>query len=490
MSVHPRILYMQLSTRIYSYTYMYTLLTFASTQLLRMKILIALLAVLLPYALADTPANCSYEEISGTWSFHIGPKGYDNTIDCSSFTVQTELTVELSYPDVAVDKVGNKGFWTLIYNQGFEVVIANRKYFAFSNYSMMGKAAISYCDSTKNGWCHDVSGHDWACYYGVKTSDNKLEATSQRVGKMINFPSIDLERKFVKNLDFVEKINNSTKLWQATHYPEMEDMSLGERLQRAGGVPKYGRFPFPPRSTASRKVQFKASVLPKSFDWRDVGGESYVSPIRNQGACGSCYAFSSMGMLEARYRLLSNNTKHPVFSPQDVVSCSEYAQGCEGGFPYLIAGKYAEDFGVVEETCYPYRAHDSKCQETSNCLRYHSTNYYYIGGYYGACSEEAMRMELVQNGPMSVSFEVYSDFQHYKGGIYKHTGLEDKFNPWEITNHAVLLVGYGEELGTKYWIVKNSWGESWGEKGYFRIMRGVDETSIESMAVAVTPVLP
>ena len=449
---------------------------------------IVLLAVLAPSVLADTPANCTYEEISGKWSFHIGPKGGDNTIDCSSFSVQTEYTVQLSFPDVAVDESGNKGFWTLIYNQGFEVVIANQKFFAFSNYSMITKTtAVSHCDSTKNGWSHDISGKNWACYYGVKVPDNnKLGATS----KIVNFPSIDLEHKFVKNLDFIEQINNSTKLWQATHYPELEGMTLRERLQRAGGVPKYGRFPFPPTAPASREVQLKASQLPRKFDWREVDGKNYVSPVRNQGGCGSCYAFSSMGMLEARYRLMTKNTKQPVFSPQDVVSCSEYAQGCEGGFPYLIAGKYAQDFGVVEETCYPYRGHDSTCQEGDNCLRYHSTNYYYVGGYYGACSEEGMRAELVQNGPMSVSFEVYSDFQHYRGGIYRHTGLGDKFNPWEITNHAVLLVGYGEELGTKYWIVKNSWGENWGEKGYFRIMRGVDETSIESMAVAATPVLP
>ena len=449
---------------------------------------ILLLAVLAPSALADTPANCSYEEISGKWSFHIGPKGGDNTIDCTSFSVQTEYTVQLSFPDVAVDESGNKGFWTLIYNQGFEVVIANQKFFAFSNYSMITKTtAVSHCDSTKNGWSHDISGKNWACYYGVKVPDNeKLGATS----KIVNFPSIDLERKFVKNLDFVEQINNSTKLWQATHYPELEGMTLRERLQRAGGVPKYGRFLFPSTTPARHEVQLKASQLPRKFDWREVDGENYVSPVRNQGGCGSCYAFSSMGMLEARYRLMTKNTKQPVFSPQDVVSCSEYAQGCEGGFPYLIAGKYAQDFGVVEEMCYPYRGHDSTCQEGDNCLRYHSTNYYYVGGYYGACSEEGMRAELVQNGPMSVSFEVYSDFQHYKSGIYRHTGLGDKFNPWEITNHAVLLVGYGEELGTKFWIVKNSWGESWGEKGYFRIVRGVDETSIESMAVAATPVPP
>ena len=457
-------------------------------------VVVFLAALLLPSVLADTPANCSYEEISGEWYFHIGKKGYDNTISCSSFSVasvESAQVVRLLYPDIAVDDLGNKGFWTLIYNQGFEVVIGNHKFFAFSNYTMLNRStAISDCGLTLNGWYHDLWDHNWACFYGVQVPSSEVGAPRTEGRKITVLHTFDLERKFVRNLDFVEQINNKTNLWQATHYPELEDMNLRERLQRAGRIPKYGQFQFPPSTTASLELQLKASVLPDSFDWRDVGGVNYVSPIRNQGACGSCYAFSSMGMLEARIRKMTNGTMQPVFSPQDVVSCSEYAQGCEGGFPYLIAGKYAEDFGVVEEECYPYRAHDSTCQENENCLRYHSTNYYYVGGYYGACSEEAMQVELVQNGPMSVSFEVYSDFQHYKSGIYHHTGLEDKFNPWEITNHAVLLVGYGEEMGTKYWIVKNSWGEDWGENGYFRILRGVDETSIESMAVAVTPVLP
>ena len=117
-----------------------------------------------------------------------------------------------------------------------------------------------------------------------------------------------------------------------------------------------------------------------------------------------------------------------VFSPQDVMGCSEYAQGCDGGFPYLIAGKYAEDFGVVEEQCFPYLAHNSKCDEKSGCQRYQATNYKYVGGYFGACNEQEMMMAL-QDGPVSVAFEVTADFQQYRGGIYQHTGLTDKFNP-------------------------------------------------------------
>ena len=82
----------------------------------------------------------------------------------------------------------------------------------------------------------------------------------------------------------------------------------------------------------------KAKSLPDEFDWRNVYGKNYVSPVRNQFVCGSCYAFGTLAMFEARVRILSNDTKTPVFSTLDVVSCSEYSQGCEGGRLTVIAG--------------------------------------------------------------------------------------------------------------------------------------------------------
>jgi len=99
-----------------------------------------------------------------------------------------------------------------------------------------------------------------------------------------------------------------------------------------------------------------------------------------------------------------------------------------------------------------------------------------------------MKMALVSHGPLSVSFEVYNDFMNYKSGIYHHTGLTNRFSPFEITNHAVLLVGYGTDNGAPYWTVKNSWGTTWGEEGYFRIRRGFDECAIESIAVQSFPI--
>lgn len=196
-----------------------------------------------------------------------------------------------------------------------------------------------------------------------------------------------------------------------------------------------------------------------------------------------------MGMLEARIRILTNNTQTPILSPQEVVSCSQYAQGCEGGFPYLTAGKHAQDFGVLEEACFPYAGAAAPCAPR-DCPRVYAAAYGYVGGYYGACNEALMRLELVRHGPMAVAFEVHDDFLHYRGGVYHHTGLRDPFNPFELTNHAVLLVGYGTDAasGQDFWIVKNSWGVGWGEGGYFRIRRGTDECAIESIAVAATPI--
>ena len=101
-----------------------------------------------------------------------------------------------------------------------------------------------------------------------------------------------------------------------------------------------------------------------------------------------------------------------------------------------------------------------------------------------------MMLALIKDGPIAVGFEVYQDFYAYKGGVYEHTSIVDRFNPLQLTNHAVLVVGYGVdgETGLKYWVVENSWGEDWGEKGFFRIRRGTDECAIESMAVEAFPI--
>ena len=155
----------------------------------------------------------------------------------------------------------------------------------------------------------------------------------------------------------VAAINRQQSSWVATRYPQMEGLTQADVLNMKGG-PK-SRLHFRPRAQQKKPTR-EESFLPKSFDWRNVDGVNYVSPVRNQGACGSCYAFSSMGMLESRVRILTANSRQFTFSPQvglvsdtpmlslftnhqcydqDIVSCSSLAQGCSGGFPYLIAGR-------------------------------------------------------------------------------------------------------------------------------------------------------
>ncbi|KAG7171209.1 Dipeptidyl peptidase 1-like 4 [Homarus americanus] len=234
----------------------------------------------------------------------------------------------------------------------------------------------------------------------------------------------------------------------------------------------------PKPAPASPEQKRRAALLPENFDWRDVQGVNYVSDVRDQESCGSCYVFASMGMLEARVRIATRNQRQDVFS----------TQGCEGGFAFLVGGRYSQDQGVAAEECNPYTGVDDKCDTDMSCARTYVSEYEYVGGYYGACNDALMMLALVENGPMAVAFMVYDDFPSYSGGIYHHTDSGNGFNPLEPTNHAVLLVGYGVEAdtGEKFWSVKNSWGGSWGEDGFFRIRRGTDECGMESEALEST----
>ncbi|XP_038123906.1 dipeptidyl peptidase 1 [Cyprinodon tularosa] len=435
-------------------------------------------------SLGDTPANCTYEDLLGTWVFQVSKGGHDKSVNCSvEATTESTVTVTLEKLSVATNDLGQTGFFTLIYNQGFEVVLSDYKWFAFFKYTQDGSKVTSYCDQTLPGWVHDVLGRNWACFVG-----KKVKPVPPKVDPKPVFSTGLLPKPYKHNLDFIDLINTVQSSWKAVAYPEHEMYTLKELHYRAGGPAS--RIPVRVRPAPVEAGLAKmAAALPEHWDWRNINGVSFVSPVRNQASCGSCYSFATMGMLEARVRILTNNSDAPVLSPQQVVSCSEYSQGCDGGFPYLI-GKYVQDFGIVDESCFPYTAKDSPCDLPQNCGQMYTAEYGYVGGFYGGCSEVAMMTELVNNGPMAVALEVYPDFMHYKEGIYHHTGLADSINPFELTNHAVLLVGYGRchKTGQKYWIVKNSWGSGWGEEGYFRIRRGSDECAIESIAVAARPI--
>ncbi|XP_042217952.1 dipeptidyl peptidase 1-like isoform X2 [Homarus americanus] len=443
-----------------------------------MKTRVVLALCCVAAALADTPANCLYEDVRGTWTFSETERTGDHTINCDELgPIAHTKTFTLSFPNVAKDELNNEGTWTMIYNQGFEVNINERSYFAFSYYEGDMDSAVSYCDRTFNGWSRDKTVRNWSCYTAQKHNTTTPRMTH-------NLKKASSTQLYKNDHKMIEEINASQSSWWAKAYPQHERYTVEEMIKRAGGH----RFSLPKPAPATQEQKDRVRLLPENFDWRDVDGVDFVSDVGDQAACGSCYIFASMGMLEARVRIATRNQRQDVFSPQDVLSCSVLSQGCDGGFPYLIAGRYAQEQGVVAEECNPYTAKDEECDTDMSCSRTYVSEYEYVGGYYGACNEELMMLALVETGPLTVAFEVYDDFHGYSGGIYHHTDSGNGFNPLEVVNHAVLLVGYGveAETGEKFWSVKNSWGGSWGEEGYFRIRRGTDECGMESAAFGAT----
>jgi len=430
---------------------------------------------LLTFTFADLPVHCIHETLIGTWTFTLGNN--NKYVNCTTFSSIGTYTVTLKDPSTAVDSSGNQGFWTVVYDQGFEVQIGGKKYFAFSYFEEHSGKAISYCDKTFNGWYHNSDGSNWGCYYARKNSNIKII-------EKVTLSTIDLDKPFLPDYELVNKINSVQNLWEATVYPEFNGFKIRD-LQRRAGLP-IRLNPFP---KTKKVMQTRDNDFPTFWDWRNASSVNFVPDVRDQASCGSCYAFGTLGMLESRIRIKTQNQDKVILSPQEIVSCSEYAQGCDGGFPYLVE-KTGEDFGIVPESCFTYTAFNSpcskRCHDFESQKRYF-TNYAYIGGYYGACNEQAMLQELYQNGPIVVGFQVYNDFFAYRKGIYFHTKLKSNINAWEETNHAVFAVGWGIENGVKYWIVQNSWGKSWGENGYFRIKRGNDECAFESMASHANP---
>ncbi len=230
---------------------------------------------------------------------------------------------------------------------------------------------------------------------------------------------------------------------------ELSFLSDEERLYRVG-------FDFRPLE-APLMDGLDLKDLPSSLDWRNIGGASYVTGIRNQGKCGSCWAFAMTAALES-YTLIDKNMPNTDLdlSEQVMLSCSGTGS-CKGGY---INPSYIKKTGLPAESFYPYNASDSACSIAQPGWQENAYKIYS----YGSVSQNADSLKAALNkyGPLPTAMMVYEDFMHYKSGIYSY--VEGK----KLGGHAVFLVGYNDEDGG-YFIVKNSWGENWGEKGYFKI---------------------
>lgn len=202
---------------------------------------------------------------------------------------------------------------------------------------------------------------------------------------------------------------------------------------------------------------------PDSVDWRTKG--NYVTGVKNQGACGSCWTFSTTGCLESVTAISTG--KLLQLSEQQLVDCAQAFNnhGCSGGLPSQAFEYIKYNKGLMTEDDYPYTAKDGTCKYKLEFAAAFVKEVVNITMF----DEMGMVDAVARHNPVSMAYEVTSDFMHYHSGVYSSTECH---NTTDKVNHAVLAVGYGAENSTPYWIVKNSWGPSWGMKGYFFIERG------------------
>jgi len=436
------------------------------------------------------------------------------------------MTLTLQEPNVAVSSTGKKGTWTMVYDEGYEVDLDGMSYFAFSNFTFVKqghhktKKNVSHCGQTMVGWYQDSNRTQFGCYYGSKTVQEPdppvslLAEASVHTAQEAAPGPFDTDKLTEKTQnELVAKLNRKISMlqlgWTARASSKWNGRSMREvnsavGLKRKGATEKLHREMLRQRHASHSARSFleleseRGSVapLPESFDWSNANGRDFLEPVMDQSDCGSCYAISSVRMLSARHRINLNSTTAEPWSISFPLSCSEYNQGCDGGYGFLLS-KWSSEVGLVPASCLPYSAaSECKLQCDPSKLkgkRYRVGNHRYVGSFYGVTNEAQIKKELFEKGPVAVGMRVDEDFSFYNDGVYASTSTNSsqvnttelrKKQEWERVDHGVLLVGWGEEGGKKYWRMQNSWGRDWGEDGFFRIARGHDESAVESMVEA------
>ncbi|KAF8385003.1 hypothetical protein PRIPAC_74145, partial [Pristionchus pacificus] len=258
------------------------------------------------------------------------------------------------------------------------------------------------------------------------------------------------------------------------------------------------------------------TTIPESFDARQAWPQCPEIPmIRDQSSCGSCWAMATGEIISDRICIASGGSQQFNISSDDLMSCCglQCGNGCNGGNP-LSAMKWYVSHGVVTGSnyedhagCMPYPfppcEHHNTQTKFDNCdnepdfktptctkscvegypLTYAQDKHYGKSAYGLSRKVVDIQKEIMTNGPIVAGFNVYEDFEQYSGGIYAHHA--GKY----LGGHAVKVIGWGQENGTPYWLVNNSWNTDWGENGLFRIIRGTNDCGFEASMVAGLPKL-
>lgn len=478
-------------------------------------------AVSIGLAAADTPNHCLWTQVApASWTLYVSPLGSNGSLVCpqqvNDVPVGAELEVYLDEPDIVRSGPGGEriGWWSMLYDEGAHIVLDTvpagmptpLHFFSFFNWTTDASGNVtSFCNITNPGNVFNepapgVAPESFGCYFGLQTSQpSQTPITKAALRAPAAVPAAARVRE---DPEFAARINAAAKgLWTSSARSAFHGMPLSQARKHAGKFRQYRHAETLPRLANGQRLRASSSAatavtdLPTAWDWRNASGSNFVCPVRSQGNCGSCYSFGSTGSLCARSMIATQGAVSQYWSPQSVVSCNPWTQGCDGAWlrgklsrifsivrfraclcrvmllsmPHFLllylllrllvslAGGYGYDVflwgmasaGIPFESCFPYASGASgavppcanKCADAAQYNRV--TSPVFVGGFYGGATAEAMQAEIYANGPISVEFEVLPSFQHYTGGIYAGCSTLSpeverlSIQPWELVNHEV-----------------------------------------------------
>jgi cathepsin C len=554
---------------------------------------------------ADLPLHCLLKDAAGDWEFQLGRTDVQmsscghtvpNTVEsmlrldrtAAVQPVTEKLRLRLTQ-DIAVREgvedpsrglkmvaedldTGEKGFWTMVFDTGFEVRIRDVSMMYSFDFSLLPgvemdaaatgdswtkigtyegrssetkgtpeeKVYACHCDQTSAGWVRQ-SGK-FACGIGDKVTKEADAVSFAALSKDGSYRKWRKGENATKNASSADSVGTIRKAQPDSHLRQSAQVAqaAGQPAVKlaaeapaqapsnpagAGAAPDAkaarklrGNDTTVPLTKSNSSQLVTEETLPKKFDWRD---ELELMPDAldglgdefDQGACGSCWAFTTATTFQARLRI-GIWKKYGVLVPLQVnwpslFQCNPYGEGCSGGWN-LQAARFLVDVGLPEMfdgASEAARRGDQSCdwQGVNASERFFAKDYGYVGGFSHGATEESMMVEVMNHGPIAISINTNAVPDFWSGNFgepitkFKNEEMpREQFSdspgvkPWYYTTHAVVLVGWGEEVSDdgkelKYWIIRNSWGRTWGDKGYGYVRRGYNDAATEASAVWIDP---